>query len=228
MPHQRVQLWAEKKSLLFSQKRISTSNNDNGLIMAPAKHHQDATRAERKAKKRKLQDAIPDLPEEKDQDSLDNVGTGELMDKKVKKRKRDLAADTGTTDGTEGEEDKRARKKEKRKKKSQEVDEPIQEENPVESVTDEAPRKSKKERKAERKAKEAAEALKTAADPEATSKDHPNAEENTVKTDTAAKKNNRNREKQRKSANKTPLNGEEEKPKTPAKFIVFIGTYTLL
>jgi nucleolar protein 6 len=195
--------------------------------MAPTKHHQDATRAERKAKKRKLQDAIPDLPEEKDHDLLDNVGTEELVDKKVKKRKRDLAVETSTADEMESREDKRARKKEKREKKPQEVAEPIQEEIPVGIDTEEAPRKSKKERKAERKAKEAAEALKTAAAPEAASNEDPSPTEHTVKAETAAKKNNRNCEKQRKGANKTPLNGEEEKAKTPAKFIVFIGMYTL-
>jgi nucleolar protein 6 len=196
--------------------------------MGPTKQYHDATRAERKAKKRKLQDAIPDLPEEKGYDLTGVVEIDVAENKKPKKMK----GDTGNEGEGEGEglyngenkEDKRPIKKDKRERTTQEVADPKAAKTLADQFTEEAPRKSKKERKAERKAKEAAEGLVSATAQEQRM-DGPDPMGQTVKGETAAKKNNRNREKQRKGVNKSLLTAEDGKPKTPAKFIVFIGTY---
>ncbi|CAG8982952.1 hypothetical protein HYALB_00003530 [Hymenoscyphus albidus] len=194
--------------------------------MGAPKSHNDATRAERKAKKRKLEDAIPDLPGEE----MDNVpSTDEAQSaKKNKKRKRD-----GDKEG-EDDEERSLRKKEKKEKKSKkenvkpEVD--AEGDIAISAIAEgeEAPRKSKKERKAERKAKDAAEpkeqAKKGAATPavpaEGISKTEVSGEQETTAAPKTEKKskNNRNREKKRK-----PLANGEAVPAKPARFIVFIG-----
>jgi nucleolar protein 6 len=192
--------------------------------MGPPKNHQDATRAERKAKKRKLEDAIPDLPGEEGEDV--EIGEGKVDgEKKIKKRKK-----SGEVVDGESKEERSARKKEKREKKEEAVEtEPNFEESKVDEPAVEGPKKSKKERKAERKAKEAAEASKLSVEVPATSNGAATSAEGKAgeKEGDKSKKNNRNREKKRKGANNTPIGGEEEKSKTPAKFIVFIGTSTL-
>ena len=153
--------------------------------MGTSKNSHDATRQERKAKKRKLEDAVPDLPG----DVADTGDSEEVGRKAGKKQKRD----TDTGDGVIDEEKQRKRekkerkklrkeeaefpeeggvpldvvdedgegvkneksKKDKRAKKSAVAEEPVIE---LETVAEEAgPKKSKKERKAERRAKEAAE-----------------------------------------------------------------------
>jgi len=133
--------------------------------MAPSKHSSDSvSRQERKAKKRKLEDAVPDLPGDNDNDNEDGG-----------------ASLSGVTSQPEERVSKKARKEEKKKKfKKQEISgggdvegksidkedgdvEKGEVQDDVEGAAKvnllgevEAPRKSKKERKAERKAKDAA------------------------------------------------------------------------
>jgi len=196
--------------------------------MGASKDTAGLSRAERKSKKRQLEDAIPDLPG--DDQGVEEPKTGETSEGKSKKRKRN--GDEGDVD----EEARKAAKKEKKRQKSEaaaaaeegnnsdggaavaaadggkkkksskkEAETVGAVEEAKGEVTEEA-RKSKKERKAERKAKEAAEA-------EAKPKEEAVVEgDGEVKP---AKKNNRNREKKRKAAAE---GGEKE-----ARFICFIG-----
>jgi nucleolar protein 6 len=194
----------------------------------------DASRAERKAKKRALEAAIPDLPG--DHENAEDVEVEAEAEKKSKKRKRDVVVE-------EDSESKKARKekkdKKKRKSEATEVEEELQEEKPAkkskkekkegkapdangDSVPavasldgeEEPPRKSKKERKAERKAAEAAAENKTIP-----TKAVPEANGDTIAEEKKSKKNNRNREKKRKGES---ANGDTEGK--AARFIVFIGT----
>ncbi|TVY48119.1 putative RNA-binding protein [Lachnellula occidentalis] len=195
----------------------------------------DATRAERKAKKRKAEDAIPDLPgedvvaeekpkEKKRKRSADeDVVEEEKAAKKEKKSKSKKDKDA-VEDVDEDKEAKRAAKKAKKASKAEPsetsaVELPVQE--PV--TEEEAPKKSKKERKAERKAKEAAE---TAAAANGTAAKDPTSKEEVAGDGDAeekkSKKNNRNRAKKRDAAAKGT--GEEgEKAAAAARFICFIG-----
>jgi nucleolar protein 6 len=201
----------------------------------------DASRAERKAKKRALEAAIPDLPG--DHENAEDVEVEAKAEKKSKKRKRD--------DVVEDSETKKAKKekKDKKKRKSEaaeveaEAEEELQEEKPAkkeknekkekkegkaantngESVPavanldgeEDAPRKSKKERKAERKAAEAAAASKSTP-----TKAVSETNGVTPAEEKKSKKNNRNREKKRKGDS---ANGDTEGK--AARFIVFIGAF---
>jgi len=199
----------------------------------PKKGSEGISRAERKAKKRKIEDTIPDLPG-------DEQILQESVDEPKKKRKRSSELDESLID-----EEKKAAKKEKKRKKAEDgggeevdktavkkakkekkaaeevVEEPAvkaEELIKVEEVVEEAPRKSKKERKAERKALEAA----VKKDAPVTEDSKPAAEvdgEESKDTAEKAKKNNRNREKKRKAA----LENGETAEKTPDRFIVFVG-----
>lgn len=208
-----------------------------------------APRSERKAKKRKAEDAIPDVPE--------GYGDEEVQEVEVKSKKRKHSEEEGEGEAKKAKKEKREKKlakeekgeKTKKEKKSKNTDEK-QNVEAVEEVEEtaqpegeEAPRKSKKERKAERKAKEAAE--RAANPPEL-----PKATSTTAATATAApsshsvegegkstagvtpakpkldadgnpikKKNNRNREKKRLAAAVLAASGE----KAPPRFIVFVG-----
>ncbi|KAL2065391.1 hypothetical protein VTL71DRAFT_3061 [Oculimacula yallundae] len=139
----------------------------------------EASRAERKAKKRAAEEAIPDVPDSWTADPQIEVNAPAENDSK--KRKRDT--DEG---GNEGKEDKESKKERKKRRKEAEAGEAasggvLVEKNEkkvkkekrakgeatethadldtdtVNNTVDGAPKKSKKERKAERKAKEAAE-----------------------------------------------------------------------
>lgn len=179
--------------------------------MANSKEDKGASRQERKAKKRKAEDAIPDVPEDHD-------GLPEPELATIKKRKRN-------DDEVEG----------KRKKIAQSVDTSAAktEESTGEGITS-GERKSKKERKLERKAKEAAEraaleasgssSLKTSehnySNPPVT--DAPTPAITTPTTTSIEKpkpKNNRNRAKKREAAAAALASGEAKAP----RFIVFIG-----
>lgn len=220
--------------------------------MGSSKKAHDATRQERKAKKRKLEEAVPDLPG--DNDSADIIyATSEKTDKK---RKRDVEAEDGLND--EAKERRKRKKEEKRRRKEEtgeingemrkveggkkenqskkdEKEEPatVEPNVEVEGVAVEGPKKSKKERKAERRTKEAAEAAKndtSAVQLEAPVEKKTNEASGEEEKKKKSKKNNRNREKKRKgtSTDGASVNGNadqaEVKDKKDAKFICFIGT----
>jgi nucleolar protein 6 len=115
--------------------------------MGPSKKGNDATRAELKAKKRKLEDAIPDLPgdevaEEKPEKKRKRSGDEDAVEEKEKKKKRKKDKDVGEDEDNET---RRAAKKARKALKTEQngnaaVEEPGAEE--------EALKKSKKERKA--------------------------------------------------------------------------------
>lgn len=195
------------------------------------KGNSDATRAERKAKKRKLEDAIPDLPgeevvaEEKPKKRKRSADEDVVEEKAAKKEKK-----SKTDKDVVEDEDKEARKAAKKAKKALKaeqsgtaavelaVQEPVAEE--------EAPKKSKKERKAERKAKEAAETAAVANGTAA--KDAQGAKDPTSKEEVdgdaeqkKSKKNNRNRAEKRKRDAAAKESGEEGGK--AARFICFIG-----
>lgn len=213
----------------------------------------EISRAERKAKKRTLEDAIPNLPGDNEGEiERESISKAE---KKSKKRKRD--AETGDEVIGEGKESKKDKKKKKRKIEDGES-EPAEEEivqngkkskkekkgkktgfekegpvSPADIEVDtvmqeevEAPKKTKKERKAERKAREAAESTSKNPAPTETSEavSEANGKTEAAGEEKKSKKNNRNREKKRKG---TSANGETSQPEStkPARFIVFIGIF---
>ena len=172
----------------YSSPRIQANFDSNAIYihrsnptttMGSSKKPQDATRQERKAKKRMLEDAVPDLPGD-----VEETADIEVAEKAGKKRKRDVEEDVikdkerkvknkdkkrrkKEAEDEEGgvalevAEEVKAEKKEKSKKdkkaKSPAATEALEAEATVEAVPEEAgPKKSKKERKAERRAKEAA------------------------------------------------------------------------
>lgn len=133
-----------KPPILPFVRNFSTSSHISKMGAKP--DHGGASRQEKKAKKRKLEAAIPDVPGD---DEVD-VPEVDAPEKSSKKRKKEH-------------------------KKSEENAEPVKEDAQDDAKAEEgavmadaaaatadAPRKSKKERKAERKAKEAAEAAAAA------------------------------------------------------------------
>lgn len=208
------------------------------------------SRAERKVKKRALEDAIPDLPG----DNEAEVAEVQKAEKKSKKRKRDGEEDAEVTEESkkvkkdkkdkkkrrkteeedvieEAKDEQKVEKKEKKSKKDKKEKREEEAPQPVEADTvmaeeTEAPKKSKKERKAERKAKEAAEAAtKGPAPTDGEAPPNTNGEATEESADKKSKKNNRNRKKKRKStsANGDTTQSEEGKSSKAARFIVFIG-----
>jgi len=128
-------------------------------IMAPKHTNDPVSRQDRKAKKRKLEDAVPDLPGDNDNDN-DNGGVAleavkseseERMSKKARKEEKKKAKKLGNETGAEAQSN---REGEDVKVEAAKVEESETKVNLLGEV--EAPRKSKKERKAERKAKDAA------------------------------------------------------------------------
>ncbi|KAH8601956.1 hypothetical protein B0O99DRAFT_607821 [Bisporella sp. PMI_857] len=175
--------------------------------MGNSRKPSDLSRAERKNKKRQLEDAVPDLPGDEDMQVDDGGG------KPSKKRKREMLGGDDV--------EKRIRTEVVEGKKSASGGEAVED---AAEQTDEAPRKSKKERKAERKAKEAAEAKAAKENPparpeeEEEEQDERGEQGEDMPIDAEkpkARKNNRNREKKRKAAAEGP--GKEP------RFIVFIG-----
>ncbi|KFY35388.1 hypothetical protein V494_05983 [Pseudogymnoascus sp. VKM F-4513 (FW-928)] len=145
--------------------------------MAPIK--KAGPRSERKAAKRKAQDAIPDVPEDYGNEVSEEVSEAP----KKRKRSEDDEADEGAEEVKKPKKAKKLRKekkekkekegkkekKEKKEKKPKATEgegededtvmaEPAEPKEPKEDV----PKKSKKERKAERKAQQAAEAIANA------------------------------------------------------------------
>jgi nucleolar protein 6 len=213
--------------------------------MTITKKGSDYSRADRKAKKRKLEDAIPDLPGDREA-----VEITPADDKSSKKRKR-APGDTEAKEVVNDKERKSAKKEQKRRRveketaltlppgneetvkkskkgKKESIADEASEETPAQSKgapeIEEAPKKSKKERKTERKAREAAEkaanqaVVKPEEDTKATLEHEPTGSVNPASSgDKKPKKNNRNREKKRKASLE---NGAEGKA---PRFIAFIG-----
>jgi nucleolar protein 6 len=201
----------------------------------------DASRAERKAKKRKLEDAVPDLPGDVDIPTLEETGDKTQSNDegvKTKKRKGNSTVEDGSVSVGK---DRGQHKATKIKRTSADgskrneqtlgrdvalIDESLQGQpatleysnEDITLPTDEQPRKSKKERKAERKAKEAAEKAQAQEYPKEQGQEKNPSNEITSAGDKKSKKNNRNREKKRLAK----ANGEEGKE---PRFIVFIGKH---
>jgi nucleolar protein 6 len=213
--------------------------------MGGIKKGSDPSRAERKAKKRKLEDAIPDVPG--DNEIAEEPQIASRTEKPSKKRKREHEADAdaeenGLTNGKQGRKEKGAKKSKKRRNEEggvalngDIVEEVVSEKSGAEAdnalESSETPRKSKKERKAERKAREAAEAAANNADraPAVTSN---RGSEDTggpiapAAKEKKSKKNKQNQEKDGKdtAGKKDATNGNKEKTDgRAARFIVFIG-----
>ncbi|OAF61200.1 hypothetical protein VC83_02334 [Pseudogymnoascus destructans] len=137
--------------------------------MAPIKKA-GGPRSERKAAKRKAQDAIPDVPEDYTNDAEQNE---EVAAPKKRKRDDDEEADEGAEEGAvknakkakKEKKEKEGGKKEKKEKKPKKTDgevegeETVMEDAAPKEPKEDVPKKSKKERKAERKAQQAAEAI---------------------------------------------------------------------
>lgn len=102
----------------------------------------ELSRAERKSKKRAIEDTIPDLPGD---DAEANNSDSEKKSSKKRKRDRDAEPEDTTVSG-EGEKEKKKAKKEKKEKKAkgEEKDVAAEEEVPEEKAS----KKSKKEKKA--------------------------------------------------------------------------------
>ncbi|KAL5328369.1 hypothetical protein ACEPPN_001868 [Leptodophora sp. 'Broadleaf-Isolate-01'] len=172
----------------------------------------EASRAERKAKKRAAEDAIPDVPDswtadtevessnatekeskkrKRDRDEDDSVVKDEKESKKERKRRR-KEAEANEVDNNDASMEIKERKAKKEKNiKGDPVHTEIKDEVPgdldtkaADTTVGDAPKKSKKERKAERKAKEAAQA---AANGTATTK-HSQATEAALETNGSANK----------------------------------------
>jgi nucleolar protein 6 len=179
----------------------------------------DATRQERKAKKRKLEDAIPDVPGDNDIEVAETDAATEQAPKKMKRDDNDSGEDMPVVK----EKKSRRQKREHRESKGEEQSLPGTETDAkaAENENGEEPKKSKKARKAERRAREAAEAAATKKDqgeePAAASNTAPPASGGTPAVAASKEKMSR-REKSR-------LNGNGEKSEKAARFIVFIGTY---
>jgi nucleolar protein 6 len=214
--------------------------------MAITKKGSDPSRADRKAKKRKLEDAVPDLPG--DNEAEERTPSN---DKSSKKRKR--TPDETEVKETVDDKEKKSTKKEKKRKRVEEETalrlgnegtveglkskkEPTADETSEETLVKskgtagigEEPKKSKKERKIERKAREAAEKATSQAVIHSQEDLKPTLEHESNGSATLAnseekkrKKNNRNRKGNRKAALENGADG-----KAP-RFIAFIGMLSL-
>ncbi|KAG4427636.1 hypothetical protein IFR05_016880 [Cadophora sp. M221] len=196
----------------------------------------EASRAERKAKKRAAENAIPDVPDSWTADT--EVEFSNLTEKDSKKRKRD-----GDGEDSAVKDEKESKKERKRRRKEAEANEVVNEDASVEikkekvkkqktiksepvrtgtndeapgdldtktadTTIDDAPKKSKKERKAERKAKEAA---KGAVNGAATTKPS-SATEATLETNGSTKKSPpKSEESEEKKTKKNNRNREKKR-----------------
>ncbi|TVY40570.1 putative RNA-binding protein [Lachnellula subtilissima] len=173
------------------------------------KENNDATRAERKAKKRKLENAIPDLPGE------------EVVVEEKPKKKRKRSADEGVVE-------EKAAKKEKKSKKDK--DAVADEDKEARSAAKKAKKALKAEQSetaavelavqepvAEEEAAETATAANGTAAKDSTSKEEADGDGEEKKS----KKNNRNRAEKRKREAAAKETGEEGGK--AARFICFIG-----
>ncbi|KFY23800.1 hypothetical protein V491_02410 [Pseudogymnoascus sp. VKM F-3775] len=141
--------------------------------MAPIK--KSGPRSERKAAKRKAQDAIPDVPGEyaveevevapkkrkRDYDEEVDGGAEEVKKPKKPKKLREGKKEKKEKEG--GKKEKKEKKEKKPKTESEgEGDDTVMEDAALKEPKEDVPKKSKKERKAERKAQQAAEAMANA------------------------------------------------------------------
>lgn len=212
------------------------------ITMGVTKKGTDPSRAERKAKKRKLEDAIPDLPGDNENEVVEgeveekaerkskklktkDVSAEDKVEKKEKKEKKEKTPKK--SDVAEGTSEEKISKKEKKEKGVKEEDVQVKATDdvladllaPAQGGEDTAPKKSKKERKAERKAKEAAEKEKAAPAPISTEATAGTAQEGEKKASHEPRKNNnRNRDKRRQE--KAAAKDGTEKAD---RFIVFAG-----
>ncbi|APA07273.1 hypothetical protein sscle_02g020430 [Sclerotinia sclerotiorum 1980 UF-70] len=178
-----------------------------------------ASRAERKAKRRKLENSIPDIPDDIDIESINDSAVSS-------KRKRALEDDANEDQDipldhkgglAKNKESNRKSKKPKTSAETPSLPTRTRESSHV-METELAPKKSKKERKAERKAKEAAEnTISTNQEAEAAARGKDQDTNATGSSDqtTAEKK----RVKSKKQGGVSGANTESK----AARFIVFIG-----
>lgn len=189
----------------------------------PSRKEKDATRSERKAKRRVLEDRIPDLPFGADENISEDFNVDEST---KKKRSRDTA---DADDDTQKRASKKARKNDEQSKEAKSQKNP-QRDDQVSSTEQDGVtelRKSKKERKAERKALQAA-----AEDPETSQAE----KEDSAYTDAGPKVTMSTEDHQRvgkmRHAKLPPNSGEnEEMGETSGKaprFIVFVGRSMLV
>jgi nucleolar protein 6 len=239
---------ANLKQEKYPQLFRSSLHNTKSLAMGISKQRTEPSRANRKAKKRKLEDAIPDLPGDDDAQEVSSAAHElGIIEKPSKKRKR-TNEEAETQENPEVREKKRKSSKKERKQKEENVivqavdigngdgvvkkskkskkEEANEESSAVQNEadeTDDAPKKSKKERKAERKAREAAD---KANDPDRNepmkdSNGKAEVKANAVDTSTSTEEKKRKNNRNREKKRKTALeNGLESKP---PRFIAFIG-----
>lgn len=215
--------------------------------MGVKKAEKDATRAERKAKRRKAENAIPDLPGDseiheqntekisKKRKRLDNHEPIDDPKPEKKARKHEKKARKNTTEpgALVGDADEQVGSSLKNYTVVTTVDHELPKDEHVVDITSEPPKKSKKERKAERKVAEAAAAAaaSTTGTDETTTQQEPKESTSQPQDDSAqpvkSKKNNRNREKKRQAASIVAGNAEDpdKTNKKAARFIVFIGKF---
>lgn len=212
---------------------------DTRRDMGSSKRAADATRAERKAKKRKLEEAIPDLPGEevrveksskkrkqgKEGDALEEKA---LKKEKKEKHKRKIEIEKADSEEKEGEKVTTAAKQALKTEKALEAEQAVYENGvAAEGSAEQAPKKSKKERKAERRAKEAAEAAANGI--ETKTKDVTEPASGVKTNDNAAKekqskKTNRDLPEQGKQNAAVATEGSHGEVKAVARFICFIGS----
>lgn len=119
----------------------------NNIDMGISKKGADPSRAERKAKKRKLEDAIPDLPGDNETTQGLDVPSGK-SEKASKKRKRDNDGLETATNGAISEKERKAAKEAKKEQKRLKDEEDIT----AEDVED-AKKVAKKDKKSKKDAK---------------------------------------------------------------------------
>ncbi|KAH7381750.1 hypothetical protein BKA64DRAFT_212057 [Cadophora sp. MPI-SDFR-AT-0126] len=195
----------------------------------------EASRAERKAKKRAAEDAIPDVPDSWTAEP--EAESSKSVEKDAKKRKRDGDEEDNVTREEEESKNERKRRKkeaeagkaisddasvgtrkEKKSKKGERQDEAADvgkadaigdlDTEMTDSPATDAPKKSKKERKAERKAREAAEA---AADGTAITKSAATADAKVETNGSTGKVAENGDEKEKKKSNKNNRNREKKR-----------------
>jgi nucleolar protein 6 len=214
----------------------TVSDGTQKYTMGGVKKGSEPSRAERKAKKRKLEDAIPDVPG--DNDVAEEPEVTSKSEKAPKKRKRE----NEETDEKEvvGKKKSKKEKKEKSGRKEENGDVALDAGTKAELVTEnkseaddvvegaQVPRKSKKERKAERKAREAAEAAasKTPVTTSTIDSESNGASISTPVIATKEKKPKKNQQNGKTSTEeKDTAKGSGVKTDgKAARFIVFIGT----
>jgi nucleolar protein 6 len=176
------------------------------------------SRAERKAKKRKLENSIPDVPEDLETESTHE----EITSAKRKRYSHDGVHGSAKQDGEKSEHLEKSDRKVKRTKVDT-TDAPSSSlqtgDQEASSLNDEnAPKKSKKERKAERKAREAAAATATPETPATTTTSEQGAADKASRMESAKTNAGTSVRKKQKVPNSNP-NTEGK----AARFIVFIG-----